>query len=398
VDGTVFFGLPEAVRDGDEEVVITLGTRQRFRKSHVYALAIGRDGRKRWEHDLGPGFVVSSDTSGVALTDSLVIASTADGRIVALHRSDGSPCWEARIDALAVRHLPVVGAGRVFVTTLEGSLCSVSVSDGSDVRTLPLTDQGVWMPPTIIGNDVFVVADNEMLQLAAGDLAVLSRTAVGEAPYSQMSFDGRRIYIGGGDPPYDGYVFALEAEAQREVFAAAVREVHDAARSDDVVVSLRLLGDQADLGDVQLDLRCIGGDVVSATRLGPGLYSAQCKLGRGRRFGTYAVPVLLHYAEGELVVRTIRFRIEDSTPIPVRHEIDIRVPRQTGIDTSGGAVLQAVFEHYGRSVDQREIRRIADHALEVSDDYSPFQLWRLVTRRVAATGATCLEEFEMRGS
>jgi hypothetical protein len=137
--------------------------------------------------------------------------------------------------------------------------------------------------------------------------------------------------------------------------------------------------------------------VTRATKLRQGLWSAQCRLGRGRRFGTYALPVLLHYGS-ELVVRTIRMRIEDSTPIPVRHEIDITVPRQTGINTSGGAVLQAIFDQYGRSVDQREIRRIADHALEVSDDYSPFQLWRLVTRRVAATGANSLEEFEMRGS
>jgi len=319
--------------------------------------------------------------------------------MVSIDVRTGAMHWETAIGALGMRHTPVVAGSRAFVATLEGLLVSLDAATGTDVRSLPLTDKGMWMPPTVVGEDVYVVADNELLQIAAEDFAVLSRTPIGEAPYSALCWDGERLYVGGGDPPYDGYLFGLElADAARPIHAAAVREVIDVAKSEAITVSARILGEIADLVAVDMDLRCLGGEIGAMTRVEPTLYTVGCTLARGRRFGTYALPMVLRFGDGTSLVRTIRVRIEDSTPIPVRHEIEMTVPKQIDTNTSGGAVLQSVFAKYGRDTDQREIRRIADQVLENSDDYSPFQLWRLIVRRVAATPARTLEEFQARGT
>jgi outer membrane protein assembly factor BamB len=398
VPDSVLYGLAEAIEIDGREVVLTLGTRQRFRRSHIYMFAVARDGEIVWRTDLGEGYVVSSDTSGFARVGDNALVATGDKRVVAIDVHTGVIQWQSSIGVQGMRHTPVVGHGRAFVSTLEGELVSLDAETGGDMRSLPLTDKGIWMPPTVIGQDVYVIADNELLQIAADDFAVLSRTPIGEAPYSALVWDGERLFCGGGDPPYDGYLFGIElGDGGRPIHASAVREVIDVAHTDEITVAARILGDVAGLVSVQIDLRCLGGDLGPMTRLMPSLYTVGCKLARGRRFGTYALPLVLAFADGSQVVRTIRVRIEDSKPIPVRFELDMSVPKQVDTNTSGGAVLQSVFAKYGRDTDQREIRRIADQVLASSDDYSPFQLWRLIVRRVAASPASTLEEFQSRG-
>lgn len=398
VADAVLFGLPEAIALDEREVVLTLGTRQRFRRSHIFMFAVFRDGGIAWELDLGEGFVVSSDTSGFARTGDAAIVATGDRKLVSVDVRTGAVNWSTDLGALGMRHTPVLGRGRAFVSTLEGVLVSVDAATGEDLRSVPLTDKGMWMPPTVVGEDVYVLADNELLQIAADDCVILSRTPIGEAPYSALTWDGERLYVGGGDPPYDGYLFGLAlGDGGRPIHAAAVREVVDCANADSITVSARILGDISDLVSVEIDMRCLGGELEPMTAVMPSLFTAWCILARGRRFGTYALPLVLRFGDGTSLVRTIRVRIEDSTPIPVRFEIDMTVPKQVDTNTSGGAVLQSVFAKYGRETDQREIRRIADQVLENSDDYSPFQLWRLIVRRVAATPAHTLEEFQARG-
>jgi len=95
-----------------------------------------------WDARIGP--VESSPV----LTGTMVLAATADGRLVFLDRKNGRPLHELRLGS-AVESSPAVAAGVLHVGTDDGELVGVDVSQGTEryrvklgqlVRSSPLVD------------------------------------------------------------------------------------------------------------------------------------------------------------------------------------------------------------------------------------------------------------------
>jgi hypothetical protein len=389
------FGQPARWRNGWLTLAtMTAGTGE----SRVVLLHLDERGAVLWNRDLGPGSIASSDTSGFVSAEDRIFVAGPDA-LFAIDAQSGGLIWRQPIAALAHRHTCVDDGRRLFYTTVEGHVGAVT-REGAPLWERSLSAQGIWSPASVLGDRIVVPGNGLLHLLDATSGALIQQIAVGQCPYSALTFCGNRALLGGGDPPYWGMLIGFDVQADsRQGLTCAFAQQRRVAQADrplDLV--LQVSGCEEPIRRVSVDFSPLEGPASCAPDYREGdrfIFTVQP--GPGQRWGAYALPVEVETSRA-IYVSTAFLDLDDPSTGPRR----VLLPGYTDVvqeemDWSGAALMAAVRRQYGDDVDQGAMRDMIDSIRDRSG-YLPFDTWRIIARRALSTSARRTSELpEFRG-
>jgi len=336
----------------------------------------------KWETAIGRGYVVSSDTSGLAADERFVYCGDADGRIHAVKISDGTLIWTTDTrDSIAYRSAPHLANGRLYVGNLAGDLFALDPLTGDLLWKTSLSPEGIWCSPANVDTTVIAHAGNDLYFLDADSGKILSSIPIGHGPYTGITIAENEIYMCGGDPPDYAILFRIELEKENPSVLQNINVNWDQKTRDlSVTFELQLPPSEVPI-QVTADMRPIGGsqrEILSD--IGNRKYSFTRRVPEAKLFGTCALVVYIE-TNKKIRYQTIgcNFKIDDS--IPRRHLItDVHIKPQEAVDYSGPAVIQALLSRVGKEVTTEEIYKKGSFIVESGLD--PHHKWRTGAQRI----------------
>ena len=393
--GHFFFGLVKHVDDA----MLSLAT---FTNENGYSqlalIAFSRSGNAVWKTDLGPGQIISSETSGFALHENHIYVA-AGKSIHCIRMEDGSIVWTRLMPDIVGRQIPTLHAHRIYIPSTKGKIHCLRMEDGAlnwtfDGSTVATT------PVSILGELACACMDGNLVLLDADTGKPFDSIPTGHSPYSGLTFWREKAYLGGGDPPYHGqlYCFDLIDRQAQPQYSCSVKILDAAQHADAIDIQLEVSNTPQAISSVFLDASSIPALSESVYQSSPverleNRFTFSIPIRRKIVPNIYSVNFSIHLSTGESINRPACLAIQPKTKRPARHIIEKIQPRfQTTALNSGAAVLQMVQEYHGQPVaKQEDIREMLDYIIKTSN-YEPFNIWRIALRRLISSNASSKED------
>ena len=388
--GAFFYGSIDSI-DG---LVISLGTvSNQAKESEARVFAFREQGELLYQLPLAPAPVISSDTSGIAWKGSRGFVGTHDA-IIAFDRLSGQNIWTARIDGSAARQICLVDDERLYYQAKPGVAGALSIEDGTPLWQIFYKDDYLVSPNTLLGDAVVILADAHLNLHAKEDGQLLQRIPVGHSPYSMVSVEGDRAIVGAGEPPHYGLLigFRLVDRAVIDSFSYSVEVSNAFVEAEHIDLLIEISGPA--VLSVEVDSQVLGSPTcIKGQQIGATKFALRLPLDPLLSPGDYVFPLHFTLSSGECLARTVAVSLATRNPLPSRVILeDIPDPIQEDPSHSGVAIAAAVKAMHGdEGLSQTELREMVDFSLQKSG-YEPFQIWRLVLRRILTTQASRKEE------
>ena len=132
-------------------------------------------------------------SAGLVLTDSVIVAATDRGTVVALDRRTGERRWERNLGR-GIRATPVVAATSIAVATIGDTLYLLDSETGA-IRARLATPGTIVGSPAADGGRLFAgTTAGHLLAVTLPDLTVLWDRSVGDAVYGAPALSGDTLY------------------------------------------------------------------------------------------------------------------------------------------------------------------------------------------------------------
>jgi outer membrane protein assembly factor BamB len=374
-EGYFFFGEPHVL----EEVIYQQAAVLRSGGPAVNKLVRLRrtTGEIEWEETVGDAIVQTADYAGVDSDGTAVFCGSRDGEVKAFAIGDGSLLWSYQAPCGVTRVRPLHSEGRLYVTTLKGHLVVLDASSGAPILERLLDPEGIWAPPLLYRDRLFVHAGPSIRELDPLTGEEASSVVIGHTPYTMAVPADDWIYITGGDPPDDGSIFGLTIDRAPNLIVEAQPCLPDSVRVD-----VRPADPEAVLEEVTLDARLFGcGSAMPLRRQTDGSFRAVVPISKreklnGRvpvvaRAGTMSGPV---WASAEVDLRL---------PLDLPERVLLDVPHfvQDTPTSSGPASLRALLAYHGKEQSSAAIAQKADWTIAHAG-LDPHHKWRAGAIRV----------------
>lgn len=379
IAGKTAYSLGSA-QDGD-------GSAARFIFS--WDLESGREGRI----PVGPGNVVSSDSAGLLWHGNLAIVGVKNA-VVAVDLFNGQTLWTCLVTGDASRHQCRRIGQRIFYTTLAGAVGAVDLDDGSLLWERLYIEPVLTPVSAVDDRSISFCADGYIYQLSVKDGLLLGANPIGHVPYSALNVSDACAVIGGGEPPYAGFLACLDHADGRLRGSRALAEVQTLAAEEryaDVAFDLPV-GFVSD--SIQLYTEAVSTNIETRPWLVEKLRAhfrveidPQCVA------GSYGLVLEFKMLSGENRFEVVLVELRSRTALPncvLLTALD-RIQQEEPI-YSGAAAYQMLERYYGYpTTSQSERRKMVDWIRERSG-YQPFDIWRIVLRRAVTGSATRVED------
>lgn len=336
-----------------------------------------------WETAVGPGLVVSSDSSGLAVGADAVYTGSADGKVYALDLRDGSVRWTVPTSSVSCRSTPCFAHGRLYVGNLAGSLTALDGSTGQLLWKRHLDAEGIWAPPTVANSLVMAHAGNDLYVVDEQTGDVLSSVPVGHAPYTGIEVADNEIYICGGDPPDAAMLFRFALEdlpgAALKTLSTQVSAAPGGRRLT-AEFQAKVHPDET-IKAVRIDMRPLGGQSIEPLcAAGENRYALRTEI-PSRLMHSSVATVAFVETDRQTYQEPVGFALTDPHPTPAQHLIaDLPLEPQERMDDSGPAVLQALMARLGKTTSRDEVYRKGNYI--VSRGLDPHHKWRSGAQRI----------------
>lgn len=394
--GCFLFGI---IREYDG-IMYSLAAESKLGRSHLSLYAFLLDGSFLWKFDLGDGVVVSSDTSGILICNGNVIC--AAGKFVCcVVATTGVAIWRLEMPDIVGRQIPTLFGDRLFVPSIGGSVFCLDV----EVGALLWTYYGrtiVTTPVSILGELACFCMDGALHLVDAEVGRLVDKICVGHSPYSALTFWQGKAYLGGGDPPYHGSLFCFDfiERGQGREYVCTMKSITDHIPSrGGFVLQVEFEKSTHHISQISVDISAVSNlksngfseEILPIRRVGDA-FTFFVPVRRNLVPGIYVVVCKIIADDDSEIFRTGLVSVEYDEAIPNSHLIMGVKPRyQTKYLNSGAACAQVLLEYYGQPiVDQDAIRDMVDYVKE-RGDCKPFDMWRLVLRRVISSGVASKE-------
>jgi outer membrane protein assembly factor BamB len=392
LEGYICYGEPLITEDER----YTLATSYVNHSSHISVLCFSRSGEIKFAIDIGKGVIASSDSSGITLVDNKYLAIGGDEKIVYADRFSGQIIWEANVPGYASRHRLTADSTQIYVTTLSGYVGAFKKDSGEEVwqshyKVVPTT------PIQLIHDAAVFVADGYLNFLSKVDGTLIDRKAVGHSPYSIPMFHNNCIYLGAGEPPYEGYMWCFEVKESTsrtdKEFSISANEIncYDDAKGFDLNVAISGIKTTS----VSADFAVISDqEEIIAKRLTDqsfGFHNILIKPNAGA--GIFIIPIKI-ISEEKCYFDAVIIELRRRKMLPSFKLIgDVPLISQQADNLSGAAVVQAIYQYYGAECfpSQNNIREMIDFVKSKSN-YLPFDTWRIILRRILNSSAKSAQE------
>lgn len=401
IDGTdlMHWQLPDAFFFGKVQIwgqfVVSLAVTDEFASvSELVVAAFYRTGDLAYTKRIGPGFVVSSDTSGLFVLGPMAYLG-AKNEVLCLRLADGEIQWRAPVDGFAGRQMCTAKDDYVYYTTQNGCIGALSAQDGAPMWLIRSRDRWIVSPISIGGDRLYAIFDAHLHALEAGSGKLLGRTPVGHTPYSMATLLGDRLIVGAGEPPHHGFLVCYASIPDLLPRPHIITQCLNAwINQDSLQLLVELVGRDEEIRDGEA---YVGAFSTAETVMGNPVDGRHirfdCPIRKTTAPSEYAVLLRLDSTRGNSTWMIALVPIERRGTVPSRvHLSGIPDFVQDKENYSGAAVLQAAQQIWGgKPNSQKAIRDMCDFAMQKSG-YEPFQIWRIILRRMMATSATSVLE------
>lgn len=399
-----FFGLIKLSRGN----LLSLATcNNSYGESQLELLSITLDGKILWKNKLGPSPIISSETSGIAISNDHIYCC-AEKILHCIAINDGEIIWSRELEDFSGRQIPTISGDKLFLPSIEGCIYCFDKNDGQllwkyrgkSIATTPVSILGEW---------ACVCLDGQLHLIDAETGKIFDRLSTGHSPYSALTFWKNKAYLGGGDPPYQGRLYCFDCVDRDFICEYSIKITTSSLKKDNgkFLLKLKVCNSPHEIIKISLD-----SSVISAAQTNGGTYQAAPISRCGNNFtfiipirqmivpGTYSIECKLTLETGINIFRTVIIHIKSNQPRPHRHVIsDVTPIAQKNSLLSGAAAMQMLQKYYKQPItEQEDIREMVDYIRHRSN-YEPFNVWRIALRRVISSNAPSkhhLPEFEKK--
>jgi len=392
IPNSFIYGTISLYRD----LILCTGTQfiSESNESHKFLWSVNRTtGTIHYAVDLGSGRIISADTSGAWIEGNRVLVSNAN-KIYCINADTGIIEWISFVGGDVHRHVIVSDKSSVFYTTLSGNYGSLTLADGMK-RWERGTHENIESPPAILGGSLLICSDASLFLASKEDGIIYQSQALGHVPYSAPTIWHERVYVGGGEPPSQGVLMALECIEGIAVKPRVVKIIQQNDSIDDTEMLVAIdLANAADTCTLHVDLISSVKDILG-NKVGNTRFVFLIPLKPLNIEGMYAIPITIY--QSNIVFQdmiTISLLRKRALPISVklsRYDYEVK---ETMPLNSGAAIAKLIFSEYGKKITQDDFRSIIDYLKsECGWEDADFQTWRLILKRALSSPATNLDEF-----
>ena len=394
--GHFFFGEPLLIEDR----IYSLATFHKHNVSQLSMLCFLRPGKLLYSTELGQGVIASSDTSGITELSNKNLAVGGDGKIFHLDRLSGKILWEASVPGYACRHKLTADIQRVYVSTLSGYVGAFCINSGKEIwksyyEVSPTT------PVVIIRSAAVFVADGYLNFLSCVTGRLVERKAVGHSPYSIPIFHNDHVFLGAGEPLYEGLLWCFKIETnyleENKELTIRTEEINCYEDVKGFDLNLMITGEkiQSVVGDFSVISEI---QQYEAEQPNPNCFNFHnIPINSNASAGIYLIPLKI-CSENKNYFDAVIVELKRRKKLP-SFKLIYNVPliAQEAENFSGAAVVQAVYQYYGGiSPSQKSIREMVDFVKERAK-YESFNAWRIILRRVLNSSAKSISELPEYG-
>jgi len=390
VGRTFLFGNPCVSLIDSHPLLFVLGAEPS--NNYLYCVSLDDTGAPvslEWKRPIGKTGVVSSETAGPAVGADRIVIGSLDGTVTCFACATGQVLWTDHVGEVTIRSAAFTDGERVYVTTLGGSILAYSLHTGARLWERQLYAEGIWAPPALAAGLLIVLGGGVLEAIDPSNGSSVAQVAVGHGPYSAPVPSGTPVFVGGGDPPFTGYLFAVDLAVADPTSMADqnLADLEIQANDWEIQISFRV---PPLVTDLWLDGRPLGADaVIRPVRRADRAYF-RIALAPGKRIGKYALPVAL-WRQDKLIWNTIL------VDLGMNRGPTLGLPQQARVShlifepqaeptASGAAALSMLFGHFGLKVSQQHVKEMADYLVETWQ-VDPHHKWSGVAMRISHAGA-----------
>lgn len=389
-DEAFFYGTPTI----KGKVIYTLGCTQGV-TGHSERKLFAFDTRTGTFDDLeiAPGNVVSSDSAGMLVIDDLAIVG-GKNFIAAIDLKSKQTTWNVEINGDACRHRCAQVGGKVFYSTLSGCVGSIDIRTGA-LLWERCYNEPVLTPVSVMDQrSIAFCVDGYLYQLSAADGLLICMIPIGHVPYSALVTAEGCAVIGGGEPPYAGFLTPLKMKSGKLIDPGGRPIIQTASTGTENLDVVFDIPDYVDPDSIALYTEAVSlKKEITPVRTEGGKAHFRIAVDPQCIAGDYALAPTFAEANGRRGFNIVFARLEQAMPLPNQVLLSsIERIEQEHDDYSGAAVYQMIENYYGYPhISQVERRRMVDW-IRAQAGYQPFDTWRIILRRAATGAATRLEE------
>lgn len=361
--------------------------------SMLHLLCIDKEGAVVYKIELCSSRVISSDVSGFWLEGNNLII-TAGNEVLSIDADSGRKNWISDIGSFCGRHVPVVDDEGVYITTINGKFIKLAKNNGTKLWEIKFHEEFIVSPPSIYDDTAFCLADCSLFAIDKHSGYAYSKTPIGHCPYSAPVINNRRLFIGGGEPPINGILYAF---AIKDVDAIS-KEVVSFFEIGNYIENLKMsicIKFASKIKKATLDASILSyTGIIDGRKIGDS-FIFEIPLKSNLLSGYYCMLITLESPEGNKKRVTVNTYLYRKNPLPKKRILTeyIQNTIQEQPLYSGAALAQMVLKKHGKEIEQKDFREMIDYTKEKSAyEDANFQTWRIMLRRVLSTQATTVEE------
>lgn len=390
--GAFFYGSVDPLQD----LVISLGTvEDKSEESTANVFAFHKSGEIAYVLPISRAPVISSDTSGVAWQGDIGFVG-GNNIIKSFQGSNGQSIWTTSVDGFAGRQICSVDRNRVYYTTQSGIVGALNASDGSHAWSIKTRDKTIVSPISIINDHLVVLADAHLNVLKSDTGQLIKKTPVGHAPYGMLSLSGDYGFLGAGEPPHNGLLFAFKLvnRANCENYTCYAQSSNAFVEANFADILINVENTKKEVLSLRLDGSIFNiNELILGEKVGASTFAFRVPIPKTMNSGDFVIPSYLDIGSQECLSRPVLISLQKRNSFPTRvHLTQIPDITQEKPTYSGAAIGVAIKSMYGDgNISQTDMRSMVDFSLDRSG-YEPFQTWRIILRRILSSSATQKEE------
>ena len=387
IEGAFFYGSVDVI----EGLTVTLGTLEDVNGvSTSKVFAFHPSGDIAYSTPISQSPVISSDTSGISWKNSKGFVG-GDDKIVCFDAKNGNILWTKNVEGFAGRHICNVDEYRVYYTTLKGVIGALGITTGQQVWDMHVKDASITAPMSIKGDYVIALVDAHLTILKSENGQFIKSIPIGHCPYSMATLNEDLCFVGAGEPPHNGLLisFAFKHSPPTEEFQCHVQTFNAFIEADYFNITIQITGTVQEIDSLTIDASLFGKDKpVSGEKIDSKTFVFRLPVPQTMCSGDYVFPLNLIISPHETYTRTACISLQRRSPLPKKVSLDFIPEFTQEKPTYSGAAIGAILKNlHGVSIKQSDIREMVDFSLEKSR-YEPFQIWRIILRRILTSQAT----------
>lgn len=363
----MFFGQPCVVGKNIYFLGLSNPTKS---KSLLFVYEINLDSMDiERKYQIGAGGMISCDSSGlVSNKEGLLFVGSFEGILYCIDTNAKKVKWFAQGTGMMTRSKVYVHNDKAYVGSSSGNIMAVNIHSGEILFNKHLSSEGIWCPPIVYENHLFVHAGVFVYVLNKENGEFINKLAIGQSPYTGFEIIKGKLFIAAGDPPDYFNLYSLRMANNPRIYVKDTKIDYNFGDNSTDFDSLNIIfevgtADGINPENLKVDLSIWGNEYFKPEILKAKTYKISVKIPQFYRYGNYALLLTAKVGNGEFTT-TIPVSLQQvkNREIPQKFFLkDFEPTTQENEYYSGAAIMNSVMDFYGKNLTQKELNEMGEY-------------------------------------